>query len=290
LFAGTCGPDAIKGSKPTDCCNDKISEISEANMALWVNAVGDTFNGFKKYPATPGFPGTGGTYVDATGIERNNLGLSTDGERVVRRAMELGMIVNIDHVSSEARDDIHAISTLEFGGYPLNALHNNPNARLVGSGDETPFPSEYDFSKAEREYVRDTGGIFGVRLAPLDAKEWAASGVSVNCPGTSTETAKILAFLLDQDMKLGYSLDFAGGTEAVFSRTHEGCGTTLGKDWIHTDGVEQARGLAHIGMMKYWHKELEEIGLTSAHLDQLKNDGAEAFLDMWEDSERQSAP
>lgn len=287
LFAGQCGSDGIKGSKLTDCCNYALGDISEVNMALWSGMGASTFNGFAVYPATPGFAGPGGTYVDGD-VERNELGLSTDGERVVRRAMELGMIVNLDHVSSEARARIHDIAVTEFGGYPLNALHNNPSARLIGSGDDTPFPSEYDFTKVEREYVRDTGGIFGVRLAPLDSKEYAASGVTVDCARTSTESAKILAFLLDEGQRVGYSLDFAGGTEAVFSRTQMGCGTSLGTDWIQKYGTETARGLAHIGMMKYWHRELAQVGLAATYVSRLKSDGAEQFLDMWEDSERQS--
>ena len=135
-------------------------------------------------------------------------------------------------VSSEARTRIHDISVTEFGGYPLNALHNNPSARLIGSGNDTPYPSEYDFTKVERDWVRDTGGIFGVRLAPLDSKEYAASGVTVDCPRTATENAKILAFLLDEGQRVGYSLDFAGGTEATFSRTNRACGTELGRDWV----------------------------------------------------------
>jgi hypothetical protein len=38
-------------------------------------------------------------------------------------------------------------------------------------------------------------------------------------------------------------------------------------------------------MMKKWHKELETIGLKAEYLSKLKNDGAEAFLQMWESSE-----
>lgn len=283
-----CGDDAIKGSKLFDGCNHKISEISETNMALWTSKGGGVFNGFSAYPRPPGFTGPGGTYMDG-GVERNELDLSTDGERVVRRAMELGMIVNLDHVSSYARSEIHEIATTEFGGYPLNALHNNPNEKLVGSS-ETPHPHEYDFDRAERDYVRTTGGIFGVRLGPLDASGYAASGVTLNCPKTSTETAKILAYLLDEGLQLGYSLDLAAGTEGVHARSWEACGTSLGNDWIDADGAHVTKGLAHIGMMKYWHKELEEIGLAATYLDRLKNDGAEAFIDMWENSEDRAQP
>jgi hypothetical protein len=281
-----CGLNAFKGSKLFDGCNYKLSDISEANLADYVLLQGGgAFNGFAIYPRPPGFSGSAGTHLDGA-VERNNLGLSDDGERVVRRAMQLGMIVNLDHVSSAARAQIYAISRDEFNRYPLNALHNNPNEMLPDApGAGLPAPHEYDFDRAERDYVRTTGGIFGVRLGPLDAKGYSASGVTLNCPKTSTETAKILAYLLDEGLDLGYSLDFATITEGVHSRTLEGCGTSLGADQIHQYGTRLAEGLSHIGMMKKWHQELETVGLNPTYLDRLKNDGAEAFLRMWEASE-----
>ena len=97
-------------------------------MADYVKLRGNgVFNGFRIYPSPPGFLDPGGSQPDRAGIERNRLGLSHDGERVVREAMLKGMIVNLDHVSSESRGDMRVISG-EFGDYPLNALHNNPNA------------------------------------------------------------------------------------------------------------------------------------------------------------------
>jgi Membrane dipeptidase (Peptidase family M19) len=283
---GKCGVNAFKGSKLFDACNYKLSDISEANLADYVLLRGGgSFDGFAAYPRPPGFSGSGGSHMDGA-VERNNLGLSTEGGRVVRRAMELGMIVNLDHVSSAARADVYAIAHAEFGDYPLNALHNNPNEMLPDDpGGGLPEPHEYDFDRAERDYVRTTGGIFGVRLGPIDAKGYSASGVTLNCPKTSTETAKVLAYLLDEGLDLGYSLDLTTITEAVHSRTFEGCGTSLGADAINAYGSRVTEGLSHIGMMKKWHQELENVGLKAPYLDRLKNDGAEAFLQMWEASE-----
>jgi hypothetical protein len=281
-----CGVNAFRGNKLFDACNYSLGEISEANMADYVLLQGaGTFNGFDIYPRPPGFSGTGGSHMDGA-VERNNLGLSVNGGLVVRRAMELGMIINMDHVSSEARTAIYLIARDEFGGYPVNALHNNPNEMLPSDPPSgSPAPHEYDFDRAERDYIRTTGGIFGVRLGPLDANGYSPSGVTLNCPRTPTETAKILAYLLDEGLDLGYSLDYATVTEGVHSRTFEGCGTSLGTDYIHSYGSNVAEGLSHIGMMKKWHKELESVGLASSYLSRLKNDGAEAFVRMWESSE-----
>lgn len=286
-----CGIDHFRGKAIWAQCNNKISAISEIDINTYINKGDTTFNGFAVYPKPPGFTGTGGTWMDGT-IERNNLGLSTNGEAVVRRAMQLGMIMNLDHVSSAARDRIYTIARDEFASYPVNALHNNPSARLVASdvpAGTTPGPNEYDFTKAERDYIRTSGGIFGVRLAPIDSKEYPESGVTVDCPRTITETAKVLAFLVDEGLPLGYSLDASTIAEGVHSRTWEGC-SAPGYDWLNSYGTTSTLGLAHIGQMKYFHKELESVGLTASRLAKLKSDGAEQFVDMWEDSEARATP
>ena len=282
-----CGNNQFKGNKLlglSDACAGKFSEISEVNMADYVMLRGDNyFNGFNIHPLPPGFQGSAGSRMDGE-IERNNLSLSHDGERVVREAMTRGMIVNIDHTSSKTRAAINAIATKDFGGYPLNALHNSPNSMLVGNTGkvDTPYPHEYDFDDSELEIVRDTGGFFGVRVGPVDAKNYPASGVVDDCPQTSTETAKILAYLIDKGLNVGYSLDYATVTQGVHSRTMHNCGLARGTDQIHRYGTEVAEGLSHIGMMKGWHKELATVGLADKYLSKLKNDGPEAFIRMWE--------
>lgn len=283
LCDNKCGDNGFKGGKPTDACSFKFSEISEVNLLDYVSRGAGAFNGFNLYPLPPGFSGSAGTRVDGDDVERNNLGLSHDGERVVREAMTKGMIVNLDHVSSLARDQIRTLATQEFDNYPLNALHNKPNERLTNTkGFER---HEYDFDSDELAYVRDSGGIFGLRMGPTDSVEYSRSGISANCPKTSTETAKILAWLVDQRINVGYSLDYATVTQGVHSRTLRSCGLELGDDRIHKYGRHDAEGLSHVGMMKKWHRELETIGLEERYLSTLRNNGVEAFLQMWENSE-----
>jgi microsomal dipeptidase-like Zn-dependent dipeptidase len=297
-----CGDNHLKGNKLgglLDNCVSKFSEISEANMADYIKLRGNgVFNGFRIYPSPPGFLDPGGSQISTQdGIERNRLGLSHDGERVVREAMLKGMIVNLDHVSSKARRDMRVISR-EFGDYPLNALHNNPNTMLMNytPGGQPPFRHEYDFDDNELDMVKETRGFFGVRVGPLDAREdvmgSVTTGVEANCPGTATETAKILAYLLDYDdegVPVGYALDFATVTEAVHSRTFEGCTAVGAQDRFHTYGEHITEGLSHIGMMKKWHRELEDVGLRPEYLRQLKNDGVEQFIRMWAHSEAKSS-
>jgi len=282
-----CGKGGFRGAKVTDKCVAKYSDLSEVNYVEYVvGNGGGWFNGFDVYPKLPGFS-AGGSAVKG-GIERNNLGLSHDGERVVRAAMQLGMIINLDHISSEARKDVAAISKA-FANYPMNALHNNPNAMLVANSTsalKTPGPSEFDLDDGELDLVKNSGGFFGVRVAPLDAANYPESGVTKNCPNTATETAKILAYLLDRKLPVGYSLDYSTITQAVHSRTHAKCGTKLGGgDAFHRYGSHVTEGLSHVGMMTKWHDELSRVGLKPKYLNKLENKGPEAFVRMWERSE-----
>ena len=290
-----CGVDHIKGRSIFDRCNESIEEISEVNLASYLSRGDDEFNGFAIYPRTPGFGSRSGTRM-VSGVERNELGLSSAGEAVVRRAMELGMIITLDHVSSRARDDIHRIAVDDFDGHPLNAFHNHPNERMHGyekgidpnrkPWKELPWNSEYDFDFAEREMIRETGGIFGLRLLPMRSTPYSASGVTATCVATSTETAKVLASLIDEGLSVGYSLDYAGGVPGLISRTERGCGLALGVDHLQRDRDGQiTEGMAHVGNMERFHAELEAIGLRERYLDVLRNDGTEDFLRMWGKSE-----
>jgi hypothetical protein len=54
----------------------------------------------------------------------------------------------------------------------------------------------------------------------------------------------------------------------------------VGEDQDHV-----AEGISHVGVMKQWHAELEQIGLKKQYVDALRDEGVEAFLRMWEKSE-----
>ena len=288
----SCGANAFKGGKIADKCSYKFSDISEANMLDYYLRGAGAFDGFDLYPLPPAFTNKAvsfreenhaGSHLDDRGIERNNLGLSHDGERVVREAMIKGMIVNVDHVSSLARKHIYALATEVFDNYPLNALHNKPNQRLTGA--QKFEPHEYDLDEHELGFIRDTGGFFGLRMGPTAAQDYPKSGITARCPNTSTETAKMLAWLIDQGLSVGYSLDYATVTEGVHSRTMYSCGLELGDDRLHQYDGHDAEGLSHIGMMKKWYSELEAIRLEQRYLDVLAHNGVEQFLQMWETSE-----
>lgn len=312
-----CGPNMFKGRGVTDQCRSRFGDISEVNLLSYLDDAEDEFNGFKVYPLpntfqTAGVAGnsdlSGGGRTTMTAapnpgqlaIERNKLGLSTMGLAVVREAMRKGMLVNIDHVSSRARIAMRTIANQEFGGYPLNAFHNNPNSLLEGTHNDTAYGSEYDFDDEELTIVKNTGGFFGVRLGPIKTKRFPAKATvwgpvaTRSCPKTSTENARVLAYLVDKGIPVGYSLDFATITQGTHSRTMESCA------FATNDRIKRYRdpsrnidketdGLDHIGMMQYFHDELASAGLAESYVTKLKNDGVGKFIVTWLTSEVKGA-
>lgn len=297
-----CGPNHFRGSGLNNGCNAKANDFSNATI-INLSKKRNKLNGFAVYPKPDGFSGSGGTHFDG-GIEYNNLGLSNAGQNVVRAAMKKGMIITIDHISKVARMQVRDIS-LERDKYPLNGFHNNPNEMLIGGTrvraqganlKKTQFPNEYDFDKEDLEAIKDTNGILGVRLGPLDAKDnivpnniLTNSGAAMeDCPGSITENAKILAYLMNKGINVGYSLDFSTVTQGTYSATKARCNTIPENDGFHKYQGHVTEGLSHIGMAKKIHNELERVDFNSEYLDRLKNDGVEEFLTMWDLSEAKS--
>ena len=304
-----CDSGAFLGGGPTSQCSYNIGDVSEINIASYIKTMGaKKFNGFHLYPLPPGFTedaislepanAAGSDFHEEDGedgIERNNLGLSHDGERIIREGMTKGMIITLDHISSKARKHVKEISE-EFNDYPLNALHNKPVERL-NNENKLGHKHEYDITTLELNFVKDTGGFFGYRIGPSDAIEddQVDSGIVDDCPSTSTEAGKHLAWLLDFGLSVGYSLDYATVTQGIHSRTHADCelATPVADNFhnyekhIAEDDIRtfETEGLSHIGMVKKLHEELAAVGLKEEYLDRLKNDGVEQFLAMWEASE-----
>lgn len=308
-----CELNGFKAPEIFAGCRKKYSDISEATMSDLIQPpslmsafqTSDFYsNGFEQYPLPPGFDGSAGTRMDteyyptsgrAVTMERNNLGLSRDGKRVVREAMRKGMIITIDHLSEIGREAMYQIASEEFDGYPLNAMHNNPNDMIISTGSGT-HPHEYDMDPIDIERIKETGGFFGVRLGPLDAADYPASGVTGNCSKTSTESAKILAYLIDKGLSVGYSLDFATVAQGIQSRTSMAitCNSvpqyavSAANDHLHRYNGKLAGGISHIGVMKNFHAELKEIGLKKRYRTQLEKGGVRGFIRMWERSEQKS--
>ncbi|MDB6040374.1 MAG: peptidase [Verrucomicrobiales bacterium] len=99
------------------------------------------------------------TPAEAPNGVRNALGLTDLGRHAIKEMMNLGMLIDIDHMSQEGftgPNGALALATNRPGGYPLNSGHNGFRESGV---EERPENSR---SLTQMEEIRRLGGLIGV--------------------------------------------------------------------------------------------------------------------------------
>jgi hypothetical protein len=184
----------------------------------------------------------------------NTRGLTTLGKHVVRRMMDLGMIVNPDHMSQAGVDD--TLSLLEARHYsgvisPHGWMDPGNWPRLWKLGGMA-FPGH----SVASGYVKDWQK-YRPKQTPYDFG-W---GYGADLGGLSHQP--------DVSGKISYPFKSFDGS-VTFDREKTGDRTF---DY-NTDGV------AHYGMYADWFADLKRLGGDRLAQDMM--DGAEAYLEMWE--------
>ena len=133
-----------------------------------------------------------------TGI-RNALGLTPLGRYAVNEMMNLGMMIDVDHMSQEALDGTNgvlALATNRPGLYPLNSGHNG--FRESGLHERT----ENSRSLSQINEIRPLGGLmgigwenakdgsFGKELTEVTNRNFSHSFVTNDCAGTARTFAQ----------------------------------------------------------------------------------------------------
>lgn len=103
----------------------------------------------------------------------NNVGLLKEGKDGLRQMMELGLIIDLDHLSEKARVDAWDVSALAGADagtdeYPFFAVHTDirgltshtPALELERLQHDRGFSAEVDRTAAEFERSREHGGVF----------------------------------------------------------------------------------------------------------------------------------
>jgi hypothetical protein len=142
-------------------------------------------------------------------------------------------------------------------------------------------------------YLRQTGGIFGLRTFHDETRSYAGSGVDNRCHGSSRSFAQALAFA-QKGLKVPLALgtDFNGFIQQVRPRFGD-IGACSGGFRAEGDAQSAAErigtlgrvgsdydehGLAHIGLVPDFLRDLAEVGADPSGL----MDSAESFVRMWE--------
>jgi hypothetical protein len=141
---------------------------------------------------------------------RNVRPMSGAGRVALRVAMQLGMVIDMDHMSEKCTADAFDIAmsideTPHHQPYPLIVAHNgarylsprplpNTSARIRGfRRNPEAWPSEGAKSNTQLEYIVKTGGIFGHGTAVPDQRDYPEGNyppVTNDCPGTTKSFAQ----------------------------------------------------------------------------------------------------
>lgn len=274
-----------------------------ADPALW--------DGFKAYPGGGVYTTTETTYSGGSvSVKKNALGLTADGDLIVKEMMKKGMLIELSHLSERSIDAIYAISQAKYN-YPLMSSHSY--ARRALHADKSQATGAYagweaTLSDSTIARIKTTEGIVGHFMGPDTAPTYSPSNVANNCPRSSRSLAQLISYMANQGVNVAWAGDFMGLGAGVAPRRGY---TVDSNDWCQGNTTSQnaqgsaynahlnayttefdkdrayyyTRGYAHHGLIEHLHNDLTAIGLPASTLKKFKDDSAENFIRMWEKAE-----
>ncbi|HYH59650.1 MAG TPA: hypothetical protein VD790_10590 [Thermoleophilaceae bacterium] len=188
----------------------------------------------------------------------NTRGLTDLGEYLVRRMIDRGMIVDPDHLSQSARDEVMAIIEAEdySGVFSSHSWSNEKDYPRIYKAGGVVAPSDNSTTRFAEDWERLR------KQAPKKFVYGLGYGADMN--GMSASAGP-----LGEDDQITYPFkSFDGGVTIDKQQSGE---RTFD---INEDGI------AHYGLFPDWIEGLRQLG-GDAIVDDMAN-GAEAYLQMWE--------
>jgi hypothetical protein len=194
----------------------------------------------------------------------NGRGLSDLGEYLIRRMMAKGMIVDPDHMSVSARDEVLALVEAErYSGVVSSHTWSSPDADpriLKAGGVITPYAGN------SNSFVKEWK-----RIKPLRDKRWLFGfgyGADMNGFGSQggprgADVPNPVTYPFKSPIDPGVTFDKQRSGEKIYD--------------INVHGVD------HYGLYPDWWEDLRKIAGQEIIDDMAK--GSEAYLQMWERAE-----
>jgi microsomal dipeptidase-like Zn-dependent dipeptidase len=204
-------------------------------------------------------PGSAPIYGDPPHC--NTRGLTDLGEYLVRRMMEKQMIVDPDHLSQAARDEVMALIEAEdySGVFSSHSWSNEKDYPRIYRSGGVVAPSDNSTTRFAKDWKRLRG--------QRDRRYVFGLGYGADMNGMSASAGP-----LDEEDRITYPFkSFDGGVTIDKQRSGD---RTFD---INEDGI------AHYGLFPDWVEGLRQLG-GDAIVNDMAN-GAEAYLQMWERAE-----
>ncbi|MGK4003233.1 membrane dipeptidase [Sorangium sp. So ce1036] len=221
----------------------------------------------------------------------NMRGLTPLGEQLIGEMMDRGMLIDVAHMAERGVDRAFELSRAR-DYYPIYISHGHFR-EIMG-----PEVAETEKSTPARvvRMIRQTGGIFGLRTAHDETRQYTRSPVENSCQGSSRSFAQAYDYgRLGLKVPMAFGADLNGfiqqtrprfgedGACSAAFRAEADCQAKDQRD--HGPGPLGAefdeKGLAHEGMLPDLLADLDRLGVDTSAL----RSSAESFLRMWERAE-----
>lgn len=232
-----------------------------------------------------------------TNSKKNPHGLTAEGRALLNTMMNKNMIVDISHMPEVAVRDLYAIAKAR-NYYPMVLSHGHLRAIMMGEKqlEEKTTPNEFI------KYIKETGGMIGLRTGPDQVKPYPGSVVPNDCDGSTKSFAQAYQYgTKGLKVNIAFASDFGGFIQQLrprFGPKGETCGASKDDNIIKSQTAKETQrlgspldyqGFGHIGLEGDIIKELQNFGVnasvskwgTSPDTLGLEK-SAEAFIQVWE--------
>ncbi len=222
----------------------------------------------------------------ATGTQLNRKGLTAEGVAILKEMMKKGMPIDLAHLSEQTVRDIQAI-TEKNAHYPVYVSHGH----LRDAMDDGKF-SIWEKSSPSwiLEYIKKSGGMFGLRTGPEKTKAFEGSPAPNDCFGSSKSFAQTYQIGRAQGLSIAFGSDLNGfiqQTRPRFGNAEETCGAETNPARRKVQQERQSNplkkrfdqsGYGDISQLPDLMNELKKFRVNTDTLEH----SAEAYLKMWE--------
>ena len=141
------------------------------------------------------------------------------------------------------------------------------------------------------EYVRQTGGLLGLRTGDNAMLDYNGGSVHNSCDGSSRSFIQFYEYAIDHGVKVGFGSDFNGFITQMTPRYGPEACATAGNDQAAQAAAQGSmpggsaayreylvKGLAHIGLLPSLVTDMNVLNVNTEPIER----SAEDFLQMWE--------
>lgn len=190
---------------PTLMANNELKQIKEtlsgsgqASLFAWLN------------------PAVNAIASGQTPVLRNPVGLKSAGRSLVEEMMRLNMLIDIDHLSRRAVDDVYQIA-VAHDYYPLLAGHTRVE-ELLAPGQTTDQTMELVADANIFGYIADTGGMIALRTGPDKMLTHPGTPGGNDCAGSVKSFNQFYQWVIDHGYKVAFGTDMNGYVPAIAPR------------------------------------------------------------------------